>query len=105
MSETFAVEEENDFDITEETGLNTKKKQKIKKYPMRKMLFAYLLWAFLGIFGAHRFYLDDHPRGIMFFLTFGFFGIGWCIDGLLVPDLVIKCNTIRNELNKNERKK
>ena len=76
MEEDELIVEE--VEMTEELN-KFNKKDKIKKYPMRKMLFAYLLWAFLGIFGAHRFYLDDHPRGIMFFLTFGFFGIGWCI--------------------------
>jgi hypothetical protein len=41
--------------IDENTSLAPKNEE--KKYPMRKMLYAYLLWAFFGIFGAHRFYL------------------------------------------------
>jgi hypothetical protein len=41
--------------MDENSSLSPKNEQ--KKHPMRKMLYAYLLWAFLGIFGAHRFYL------------------------------------------------
>jgi len=41
---------------------------------------AYLLWLFLGIFGAHKFYLEKIGIGILYFLTGGIFGIGWIID-------------------------
>ena len=44
---------------------------------------AILLWAFLGGFAAHRWYLGS-PLGwnILFILTGGFFLVGWIIDGI-----------------------
>jgi len=41
---------------------------------------AYLLWFFLGVFGAHKFYLGKVGMGILYLFTFGIFGIGWFID-------------------------
>lgn len=41
---------------------------------------AYLLWFFLGLLGGHKFYLDKVGMGLLYFFTFGFFGIGWFID-------------------------
>lgn len=39
-----------------------------------------LLALFLGYVGAHRFYAGKVGTGILFFLSLGFFGIGWFID-------------------------
>jgi TM2 domain-containing membrane protein YozV len=41
---------------------------------------AYLLWFFLGILGAHKFYLEKIGIGILYFLTLGLLGVGWIID-------------------------
>lgn len=41
---------------------------------------AFLLCVFLGPFGAHKFYVGKIGTGILYFLTVGFFGIGWIID-------------------------
>jgi len=41
---------------------------------------AYLLLFFLGIFGAHKFYLGKVGTGILYLFTLGFLGIGCFID-------------------------
>ena len=46
----------------------------------------------LGVFGVHRFYLRDYGWGILFFLTLGFWGIGWLIDMIRMPTMVKKAN-------------
>jgi len=48
--------------------------------PVKSKGVAYLLWFFLGIFGAHRFYLEKIGTGILWLLTCGLFGVGWFID-------------------------
>jgi len=47
---------------------------------------AWLLLAFLGIFGAHRFYLGKWITGIFYFFTLGCLGVGilydyWTLNG------------------------
>ena len=44
---------------------------------------ALLLCFFLGVFGAHRFYVGRYFLGIVFFFTFGFLGFGWLVDLVL----------------------
>ncbi|MDR1215094.1 MAG: TM2 domain-containing protein [Treponema sp.] len=48
--------------------------------PIKSKGVAYILWFFLGIFGAHRFYLEKIGTGILYLCTGGVFGIGWLID-------------------------
>ena len=44
----------------------------------------YLLWL-VGFTGAHRFYYGRPLTGILWFFTFGLFGIGWLVDLFLIP--------------------
>ena len=46
----------------------TEKKQKSK-------VIAYILWLFLGIFGAHNFYLGRIKWGLLYLFTFGLVGL------------------------------
>ncbi len=41
---------------------------------------AYLLWFFLGAFGAHQFYLGKTGRAVSYIFTLGWLGIGLLID-------------------------
>jgi len=53
---------------------------------------AYLLWFFLGVFSAHRFYLGKIGSGILYLLTGQLFGIGWLIDLFILGGMVDKYN-------------
>ena len=46
----------------------------------------YLLWL-IGFTGAHRFYYGKPLTGILWFFTFGLFGIGWLVDAFLIPNM------------------
>jgi TM2 domain-containing membrane protein YozV len=46
----------------------------------------YLLWLF-GFTGSHRFYYGRTASGLIWFATFGLFGIGWLIDVVLIPGM------------------
>ena len=47
---------------------------------MKSKSTAYILWFFLGFLGVHKFYLNKVGMGVLYFFTFGIFGIGWFID-------------------------
>ena len=56
---------------------------------------AYLLWAIclFGVCGLQRFYMGQVLWGLLYLLTFGFFGIGQLIDFFILPGLVNQRNT------------
>ena len=41
---------------------------------------AWILQTFLGLFGAHRFYMGKWGTGILYLISGGLFGIGWAYD-------------------------
>ena len=55
---------------------------------------AYLLWAvcLFGLCGLQRFYVGQVVWGLVYLLTFGFFGIGQLIDLFVLPGLVNRRN-------------
>ena len=50
-----------------------------------------ILAILFGMFGFHRFYVNKGGTGILYLLTFGFFGIGWIIDIIM-----ISCKSFRD---------
>lgn len=63
------------------------------RYPHRKPWAAWLLWATLGLFGGHRFYLDRPGSGLLMMFTGGGFFVGWVIDAFLLHRMVAEYNT------------
>jgi TM2 domain-containing membrane protein YozV len=50
----------------------------------KRILPAFLLCFFFGVFGAHRFYAGKIGTGILELLTIGGFGIWWLVDLILI---------------------
>ncbi|HEY2378313.1 MAG TPA: TM2 domain-containing protein [Gemmatimonadaceae bacterium] len=50
----------------------------------KRILVAFLLCFFFGVFGVHRFYAGKIGTGILELLTFGGFGIWWLVDMILI---------------------
>ena len=67
------------------------------EYPLKRRSFAYLFWLFLGVFGAHRMYLNRVWTGIAMLLTFGGLLIWWLVDLFLIPRMVFRQNTIQGQ--------
>ncbi|MGB1432838.1 MAG: TM2 domain-containing protein [Candidatus Poseidoniaceae archaeon] len=61
----------------------------------RDLTEAYILCFFLGWFGGHRFYLGQPGLGVLYFLTFGVFGLGWLADMIRMPMMVDRYNLER----------
>jgi TM2 domain-containing membrane protein YozV len=53
---------------------------------------AWLLLAFLGVFGVHRMYIGKWLSGILYLLTLGFFGIGVIYDLWTLNDQISLLN-------------
>ena len=53
---------------------------------------AWVLLTFLGIFGAHRFYLEKWISGIIYLFTGGIFGLGYLYDLWTLNDQVTLVN-------------
>ena len=53
---------------------------------------AWVLMLFLGVFGAHRFYMGKWISGVIWLLTAGLFGVGWIYDSLTINQQVDEIN-------------
>ena len=52
----------------------------------------YLLWFFLGLFSAHRFYLGKTGTALLQMFTLGGLGVWLLIDVFLIPSMVREYN-------------
>tara|TARA_Y100000815_G_scaffold31107_1_gene25897 strand:- start:3066 stop:3404 length:339 start_codon:yes stop_codon:yes gene_type:complete len=87
--------------MSDQVGKETKLDQNLRtqlQYDAQKksVAAAYILWLFLGTFGAHRFYLGRVTSGaiqlallmlgwIPFFLGWFVLGVWWLVDAFLIP--------------------
>ena len=53
---------------------------------------SWILLTFLGLFGAHRFYLGKWITGILYLFTFGLFGVGYLYDLWTLNDQISQIN-------------
>jgi Mce-associated membrane protein len=58
---------------------------------------AYAFWFFLGIFGAHRFYLGDIRRGVAMLLTLGGLGVWTLVDVVFIGGRLAEGNADRRD--------
>ena len=58
------------------------------EYSQKDWTTTLLLCIFLGAIGVHRFYVGKTGSGILWLLTFGFFGVGAIVD--LVSIITVK---------------
>lgn len=56
---------------------------------------AWLLHLFLGLFGAHRFYMGKLPTAILWLLTGGLLGVGYIYDTLTLNEQLDELNSHR----------
>lgn len=68
---------------------------------MRNTGVAYLFWCtcFLGFCGVQRFYSGKYFSGVLYFLTFGCFGIGQILDLAFLPGMVEEKNIKYRQLH------
>ena len=58
----------------------------------RKVGNAYILYFFLGLLGAHQFYMGKVARGLSMLFTLGWLGIGMLVDLFTLESQVIAAN-------------
>ena len=63
------------------------------EYRRKRRWLAFALWATLGWFGAHRFYLERSGTGVLMLFTVGGGLLWWLVDAFLIAGMVRAHNT------------
>jgi TM2 domain-containing membrane protein YozV len=61
-------------------------------YRRRRPALAWMLWGFLGLLGAHRFYLGRPATALLMMFTLGGGLVWWVVDGFLIRRMVWEHN-------------
>ena len=72
-------------DLTEREVLILRQEVDLRK---KSVAVTWLLWIFLGMFGAHRFYMGRIGTGVAMFLTLGGLLIWELVDAFLIPGML-----------------
>lgn len=77
-----------------------------KSPPKEKSTFwAYVLWLFGGLVGAHHVYLERDAHAFVYFSTFGgYLGLGWLRDVFRIPSYVADANENPRFINEFKQK-
>src|ERR1035437_5911944 len=82
---TDRISKLNIHDLTEREILILRDEVEDRK---KSVASTWILWFFLGIFGAHRFYLGRIGTGIGMLLTLGGLWIWWIVDAFLMSGML-----------------
>lgn len=63
--------------------------------PRKSLVTGYFLWGYLGVFGAHHFYLDRVLHGLAAVWTLNFLGLGMLWDCVMLPYYCSSYNAAR----------
>lgn len=70
----------------------------------KSLTLTYVLWFFLGIFGAHHFYLGRDSQAFIWWCTLGgYLGCGWIRDFFYIPRYVAEANNDMKYINEFEK--
>lgn len=70
----------------------TKEESKQEAAGKKSVFWAYVLWLFGGLFGAHHFYLRRDRHAFVWWTTLGGFGVGWFSEVFRIPHYVRGAN-------------
>lgn len=62
------------------------------RYRRKRPLIAWLLWAFTGLMGGHRLYLERTGTALLMLFTGGGFLVWWIVDAFLIQGMVRRHN-------------